>query len=88
MCVCEHLTLCSDQNQRNLCSVAVVGHAAVVVVHSLEADLILQTEHKDDSVHPQGKLGEEREGEGRGIETIDDIIRRQTMSWEPHCTRN
>lgn len=31
-------------------------HLCVVAVHRLEAHLILQTEDKDDSIHPLGKL--------------------------------
>lgn len=57
------LTLGAHQDHGDLTSVAIVGHAAVVVVNSLEADFILQAEHKDNSIHPHGKL---RDKNGKG----------------------
>lgn len=53
------LTLGAHQHQRDLTGVSVVGHPAVVMVDSLETDLILQAEDKDDGVHPHGKLQRE-----------------------------
>ena len=33
--------------------VAVVRHLGVVAVDGIEGNLVLQTEHKDDGIHPQ-----------------------------------
>ena len=57
------LTLGPHQDQWDLACVAVVGHAAIVVVDGLEADLVLQAEDKYDGVHPHGELGRKRAGE-------------------------
>lgn len=58
------LTLGAHQHHGDVTGVAVVGHSAVVVVNSLEADLILQAEHEDDSIHPHGKL-QDKNGRGQ-----------------------
>lgn len=53
------LTLGPHQHEWNLTGVPIVGHSAIVVVDSLETDLILQAEDKNDRVHPHGKLQRE-----------------------------
>lgn len=70
------LTLGPHQDQRDLARVPVAGHAAVVVVNSLETDLILQAEDKYDGVHPHGKLGRKRAGE--------QVARREETGKEQH----
>lgn len=52
------LTLCAHQHHGHLAGVAEAAEAQKVVIHCLEADLILQAEHKHHCVHPGGKLGE------------------------------
>lgn len=52
MCVCVCSTLCADKHQWQVSGVPVVGEAAEVVINSLKADLVLQTEDKYDCVHP------------------------------------
>lgn len=59
------LTLGAHQHEGQLTGAAVAGHPAVVVVHRLEAGLVLEAEDEHDGVHPHGELQRER-GEGRG----------------------
>lgn len=51
------LTLRAHQHHGHLAGVAEAAEAQKVVVHRLEADLILQAEHKHHRVHPGSKLG-------------------------------
>jgi len=53
------VTLCPYKYERNLGGVAEVGHLQVVLVHGLEGELILQTEHKYHRIHPLGELKQE-----------------------------
>lgn len=57
------LTLRAHQHHGHLAGVAEAAEAQEVVVHCLEADLILQAEDKYNSVHPHGKLGREEGGQ-------------------------
>jgi len=52
------LTLRSHKNQRDLSRIAEVRHLGVVIVDGVEAGFVLQTEHKDDRVHPRRELQE------------------------------
>lgn len=52
----EASTLCTNEDHGDLSCVPVVGQAQEIIVHRLEADLILQTEDKNHSIHPGGKL--------------------------------
>lgn len=49
-------TLRADQHQREVSRVPVAGEAAEVMINSLEAVFILQTEDEDHGVNPQSKL--------------------------------
>ena len=46
----------AHQHEGQVGGVAVVDQAAVVVIHRLEAVLVLQAEHEDHRIHPQRKL--------------------------------
>lgn len=54
------LTLRPHENQRDLSRTAEVRHLGVVIVDGVETGFVLQTEHKDDRVHPRRELHEER----------------------------
>ncbi len=62
------LTLSSHKHQGHLCCVAVVGHATIVVVDRLKADLIFQTEYKNHRIHPQCKLRKNDWESGKNLE--------------------
>lgn len=64
----------THEHQGHLGGVAIVGHTAVVVVNRLEADLILQAEHEDDRVDPQGKLGREEKTGQTGRQPVKSSI--------------
>lgn len=49
-------TLRADQHQRQVSRVPVAGEAVEVMINSLEAVFVLQTEHEDHGVNPQSKL--------------------------------
>lgn len=51
------LTLRAHQHHGHLAGIAEAAKPQEVVVHCLEADLILQAEHKHHCVHPGSKLG-------------------------------
>ena len=48
--------LCAHKDNRHLRHVSIVTHLIVIGVYSSETQLILQAEHKDDCIHPVGKL--------------------------------
>lgn len=50
------LTLGSDQYDRNLSGIPIMGHFIEVVRHRIIADLVVQAEHEDYGVHPSRKL--------------------------------
>jgi hypothetical protein len=52
------LTLRPHENQRDLSRIAEVRHLGVVIVDGVETGFVLQTEHKDDRVHPRRELHE------------------------------
>lgn len=52
----------ADQDYRDLGAVPQVRHLGVVVVHGIEARLVLQAEHEDYRVDPSGEL----DARGRG----------------------
>ena len=54
-------TLCADEYNWNFCCVAIVSHLSKVAVDGVEGVLILQAEHKDHGIHPQGKLQTQRD---------------------------
>lgn len=49
-------TLGSDQYDRNLCGIPIMGHFTEVVRHRIIADLVVQAEHEDYGVNPSRKL--------------------------------
>ena len=51
------LTLRAHQHHGHLAGIAEAAQPQEVVVHGLEADFILQAEHKHHRVHPGSKLG-------------------------------
>lgn len=51
--------MCAYKHHGNLRSVPVTAEAQIVVVHCLEADLILQAEDEDHRIYPGGELEEE-----------------------------
>lgn len=51
------LTLCAHQHHGHLAGISEAAEAQEVVVHGLEADFILQAEHKHNRIHPGSKLG-------------------------------
>lgn len=51
------LTLCAHQHHGHLAGISKAAEAQEVVVHRLEADFILQAEHKHHRIHPGSKLG-------------------------------
>lgn len=51
------LTLCAHQHHGHLAGISEAAKAQEVVVHCLEADFILQAEHKHHCIHPGSKLG-------------------------------
>lgn len=55
------LTLCAHQHHGHLAGISEAAEAQEVVVHRLEADFILQAEHKHHCIHPGSKLGRETE---------------------------
>lgn len=54
------LTLCADQYNGHIGAVPKVRHLRIVVVDRVETALVFETEHKDDGVHPGGKLKYEK----------------------------
>ena len=76
----KQLTLCANKYKGNLLGVAVLCHLGIMTVHSLEADLILQTEHKDHRIHPVRKLKTNRKPPDltmNNVHTLDLITTRQ-----------
>ena len=52
----RRLTLGAYENERHLGGVAVVRHLGVVAVDGVKTHLVLETEDKDDCVHPMCEL--------------------------------
>lgn len=52
----EASTLCTNEDHGDLSCVPVAGQAQEIIVHRLEADLILQTEDKNHGIDPSGEL--------------------------------
>jgi hypothetical protein len=50
------LTLGSNENERHLAEISIVIHLRVILIDSLEALLVLQTEHEDNSIDPMCEL--------------------------------
>ena len=54
------LTLSANKDERDFLGVPVLSHLGIVTVHSLEADLVLQAEHKYHRIHPVRELKQNR----------------------------
>lgn len=48
--------MCTNKDHGDLSCVPVAGQAQEIIVHRLEADLILQTEDENHGIDPSGKL--------------------------------
>ena len=46
----------ANKNDRDLLDVPVLGHLGIVIVDGVEGGLVLETEDKDNRVHPSSKL--------------------------------
>ena len=53
-------TLSSNQDERDVLNISILGHLGVIVVDGVERGFIFKAEHKYHRVHPGGKLNEMR----------------------------
>ena len=51
-------TLSSNQDERDVLNISILGHLGVIVVDGVERSFIFEAEHKYHRVHPGGKLNE------------------------------
>ena len=51
-------TLSSNQDERDVLNISILGHLGVIVVDGVERGFIFEAEHKYHRVHPGGKLNE------------------------------